>query len=174
MAKYGFETRSFPLKCCQCFFTRFWDARSGIRLQLRKRFFFSPKLLDRLPGPRRHLLNGCRGIFPEIKLPMRVVNHSPSVAKVKNGWSSTSSPPCTFTPWTGEPLPLPFYRAVGRVYVTGLLVMNLVLCEQSFPTNITAFETIRRAPVARPRLHSWRVWIRLLLQRLLKVVSSGM
>jgi hypothetical protein len=35
-----------------------------------------------------------------------------------------------------------FYRTVGSVYVTGILVMNLVLREQSFPVNITVFEVI--------------------------------
>ena len=94
IAKTSFCNRSFPPKCCQCFFIRFWDARSGIRLQLRARYFVSsPKRLDRLLGPRSPLLNGCRGFFLEVKLPLRGVNHSPSTAMFKNEWSSASFPP---------------------------------------------------------------------------------
>ena len=77
MAK-SFVTRSFPLKSCRRFFTRFWDARSGLRLQLRASYlFFFAETSIPTPGPPAAPYSGAAPVFfsPEVELPIIGVNH---------------------------------------------------------------------------------------------------
>jgi hypothetical protein len=67
--------------------------------------FSSPKDPHQVWGPSNPLFNFYIDYFPGVKRPGREADQSPpSGAKVKNEWSCTSIPVCTFMAWTGTAL----------------------------------------------------------------------
>lgn len=73
------------MKIINCTAARLRDGRSGIRVPVwGKTFYSSPKGPDRLWGPPSHLFNGYRVSFPRVKRPVRKVAHThPSNSEVK-------------------------------------------------------------------------------------------
>jgi len=97
-------------------------------LDRNKIFFFPQNPRDLLWGPPHLLLTVQRSSFPEVKRPVRGVDHSPpSLTKVKTDWSLTSTPLYAFIARTATTVPLSFTFTSNQIKLSRFISFTCII-----------------------------------------------
>ena len=101
--------------------TKLWARRCGVRIPVVTRNFSLHQCVQKgCEANLGILFCGYQGFFWVEKRPEREADHSSSCVEVRNEWSCTSAPPCSFMVWKGTTLPL-YYSFVGRDSSVGMV-----------------------------------------------------